>query len=73
MSINKAILGENAIQKLKKKFLMLDIFFRNRPIFLGNKLDLKIHQSYIYAKFQDDRIICAFVIVRRQKRTIFQK
>ena len=73
MSIYKAILGGNAIQKLKKKFLMLDIYFRNRPIFLGNELDLKIYKSYIVAKFQDDWIIFAFVIVRQRKPKFYQK
>ena len=73
MSINKGILGENAIQKLKEKFLISNIFFRNGPMFLGNELHLKIYQSYIDAKLQVDWIIFAFVIVRRGKRQFYQK
>ena len=40
--------------------------------FLGNELDLKIYKSYICAKFQDDWIILALVIVRQRKRKFVQ-
>ena len=34
---------------------------------MANELDLKIYKSYICAKFQDDWIIFALVIVRQPK------
>ena len=73
MSINQVFSEETRFKNFLKIFLISNIFFRNGPIFWGTELDLKIYKSYICAKFQDDWIIFAFVIVRQRKGKFFQK